>query len=113
VLQDPRISGPIIITHTKRDRAVGIAYPLASRIASDNASGLGDRKDPYGGMGRNGALHTPEVDASVSELGDDRQSYTFTPGAVYNLKADRRIADHGDVRNPAVANVVLHAVTTR
>jgi esterase/lipase superfamily enzyme len=113
VLQDRRISGPVLITHTKRDRAVGIAYPLASRIASDNAAGLGDRKDPYGGMGRNGAQHTPEVDASVAELGDDRSSYAFSPGVVYNLRADRRIAHHGDVRNPAVANLVRHAVTTR
>jgi hypothetical protein len=113
VLQDRRISGPILITHTKRDRAVGIAYPLASRIASDNSSGLGARNDPYGGMGRNGALHTPEVDVSVSELQGDGHTYAFVPGVVYNLKADGTIRNHGDVTNPAVANVVLHALTTR
>ncbi|WP_029432385.1 alpha/beta fold hydrolase [Blastococcus sp. URHD0036] len=113
VLRDQRISGPILITHTKRDKAVGIAYPLASRIASDNSSGLGDRKDPYGGMGRNGALHTPEVDDSVAELGDDGYSYDFVPGRVHNLDADATIRSHGDVTSPAVANVVLHAVTTR
>ena len=113
VLQDERISGPVLITHTKRDRAVGIAYPLASRIASDNSSGLGSRKDPYGGMGRNGALHTPEVDDSVTRLGDDGHSYTFAPGRVYNLEGGRRIRHHGDVTNPAVANVVRHAVIAR
>ena len=29
VLGDRRISGPMLITHTKNDKAVGIAYPLA------------------------------------------------------------------------------------
>src|SRR5262249_2276123 len=55
ILQDRRISGPIVITHTKNDKAVGIAYPLASRISFDNSSAVGDKNDPYGGMGRNGA----------------------------------------------------------
>ena len=113
ILQDKRISGPILITHTKRDRAVGIAYPLASRIAFDNASGLGDRNDPYGGMGRNGALHTPEVDIAESELRGNRHTYVFAPGVVYNLNADRTIGNHSDVTNPAVANAVLHVITTR
>jgi hypothetical protein len=113
VLQDKRISGPILITHTKRDRAVGVAYPLASRIAFDNASGLGDRNDPYGGMGRNGALHTPEVDIAESELREKGHRYACAPGMVYNLNADRAIGHHGDVTNPAVANAVLHAITTR
>src|SRR5262249_5340769 len=30
ILSDKRVSGPIIITHTKNDKAVGVAYPLAS-----------------------------------------------------------------------------------
>ena len=37
ILQDGRISGPIVITHTKNDKAVGIAYPLASRVSSDGS----------------------------------------------------------------------------
>lgn len=57
-----RVNGSIVITHTKNDLAVGVAYPLASRIARDNADALGDQIDPYGGMGRNGAQHTPELD---------------------------------------------------
>ena len=62
VLQDRRISGPLLITHTKRDSAVGIAYPLASRIARQAAAALGDEGDPYGGIGRNGAQRTPEAE---------------------------------------------------
>jgi hypothetical protein len=51
VLGDHRISGLLLITYTKNDKAVGIAYPLASRIAKDAAAALGDENDPYGGIG--------------------------------------------------------------
>ena len=112
VFDDQRISGPILITHTKNDLAVGIAYPLASRIALDQAAALGDADDPYGGMGRNGAQHTPEVSVAETELRDDASdsSYTFTRGSVFNLVADRFIADHGAVTGRQVANALLHAV---
>ena len=114
ILQDQRASGPIVITHTKNDRAVGVAYPLASRIAGDQSAALGDANDPYGGMGRNGAQHTPEVSADEAELRDAKaQGYTFVRGKVYNLKADAHIADHGDVRNIHVARAILGVVTSK
>ena len=40
---------PILITHTKNYKAVGIAYPLASRIAQHVASALGNENDPIEG----------------------------------------------------------------
>ena len=102
-----------MITHTKNDRAVGIAYPLASRISRQQASALGDQNDPYGGMGRNGAQHTPEVDAdAVSELLAVGRVYAFAPGRVYNLRADQFISSHSDVTGPQVAYAVLNAVRT-
>ncbi len=115
VLRDKRVSGPVLITHTKNDLAVGIAYPLASRIAFDNAAALGDRNDPYGGMGRNGAQHTPEVRTEESSLRttENQHVYAFAPGAVYNLNADETIQDHSDVTGVPVADVVLHAILTR
>jgi len=112
LLDDRRISGPVLITHTKNDLAVGIAYPLASRIALDQAAALGDADDPYGGMGRNGAQHTPEVSLAETELRDDTSdsAYTFARGGVFNLLADRFIADHGAVTGRQVANALMHAV---
>lgn len=105
-----RASGPIVITHTKNDQAVGVAYPLASRIAFQKAAALGDADDPYGGMGRNGAQHTPEVDASFAELLDVGHPYEFKAGAIYNLRADRFVKDHSDITGPEVAHVVLRVV---
>ncbi len=46
---------------TAKDKAVGLAYPIASRLARQIASALGDANDPYGGLGRNGAQKTPDA----------------------------------------------------
>lgn len=107
VLGDARVSGPIIITHTKNDRAVGVAYPLASRIANQVAAALGDENDPYGGLGRNGAQHTAEANGHSGTLGPKGTAYTLAPGTVNNLLADATIKDHGDVRSEAVAYAIL------
>lgn len=114
VLAERRISGPIIITHTKNDNAVGIAYPLASRIANEKAAALGDANDPYGGMGRNGAQRTQEVAASPRELLDlgevQDTPYELRAGSVYNLNADRFITGHSDICNHQVGCAILGVV---
>ncbi len=108
VLSDARISGPLLITHTKNDRAVGIAYPLASRFSREVAAAFGDENDPYGGIGRNGAQRTPEAVAGV--LGDLDAKYQFQPGKVFNLRADRFISNHGDVAGHQVAYAFWHGL---
>ncbi|WP_313404756.1 hypothetical protein [Aeromicrobium sp.] len=109
VLGNRRASGPIVITHTKRDRAVGVAYPLASRIGRQNAAGLGDKDDPYGGMGRNGAQRTQEAEGNATSLAAVGHDYGFEQGQVYNLLADEFISSHGDVRGLQVAYAILSA----
>jgi hypothetical protein len=108
IIAAKRVAGPILITHTKNDTAVGIAYPLASRIAKQEASALGDENDPYGGIGRNGAQHTPE--ASAGTLRDLGEQYQFQPGKVFNLRADNFIHDHSDVKGPEVAYAFWHGL---
>jgi hypothetical protein len=109
-LSGHRVDGAIAVTHTANDRAVGIAYALASRIAGQIAAALGDASDVYGGIGRNGALSTPE--ALAGELFDVDRAYSFQPGAVHNLLADRFIHSHSDVTGPQVGHVLRSAVTT-
>ena len=104
------IHGPVVITHTHNDRAVRLAYAVASRLAGQVGAGLGDRNDPYGGIGANGSVGTG---ATQLELGDRDASYQFASGAIHNLLADRQIASHGDVSNPAVANALAHAIGLR
>ena len=112
----PVVRGPTLVTFTRNDRAVGIVYAIASRVAGQIASAIGDAHDPYGGLGSNGALKTPE--ATVLRLAAHGEPYAFAPGTVYNLDANGApgapgvIAGHGDVRRPEVAHAAAEAVRT-
>ena len=108
VVTDHKIRGPILVTHSIRDRAVGIAYPLASRVSGQDAAALGDENDRFGGIGRNGAQHTPErVVGTLHAVGTP---YTFSPGKIFNLNADSLIAEHSDICHAEVAFALLTAV---
>ena len=117
VVAQKKVRGPILITHTRNDKAVGVAYPIASRIAGQTASALGDENDIYGGLGSNGAqtqLTTPErVTGTLLEVGG---SYPFAAGATsskpYNLKADAFIGGHSDIVKPQVAFAVAIGMGT-
>jgi len=108
LVTEKRASGPIVITYTKNDRAVGIAYPLASRISREKAAMLGDKDDPYGGMGRNGAQFTPEANSiEMLPVKDPPIAYAFARGSIYNLNADRIINDHSDIKKHPVVYAAL------
>ena len=110
-LTSGRLKGPMLVTHSIQDRAVGLAYPIASRLRQQVASGIGDANDPYGGIGRNGALLTPEVDPSNNLLLGTTQPYApFVSGRVYNLNGDANILSHGNVDTPFTAHVILAAI---
>jgi len=110
VISAKKVMGPILATCTKNDRAVGIAYPLASRISGVNAAALGDENDPYGGIGRNGAVKTPE--AVKATLQTEGTAYAFSAGKVFNLNADAVISGHSDICKPEVGWALLSAVAT-
>jgi len=112
VLQDGKVAGPIAITHTANDKAVGLAYALASRTAHEAASGLGDESDLYGGLGRNGAVRMPtsELGGQDLELLSPGGKYDFVPGRIFNLKADRFIDGHSEIRNDPVAYALLRLI---
>jgi hypothetical protein len=111
VIDQKRIRGPIVITHTKNDQAVGIAYPLASRINGDTTAAFGDENDKFGGMGRNGAqqmLANERVAGPLRAVGD--AGYQFQTGRCFNLLADTFIKSHGDVRGREVAYAISCAI---
>ena len=109
VIDKKRVKGALIATHTKNDAAVGIAYPLASRISGTVAAALGDENDKYGGLGRNGAQQMNPGEAIGAELLASGSVYQFTPGKIYNLVADRCIKNHGDFTGPEVVIAVAAA----
>jgi hypothetical protein len=110
VVTGKKVRGPILITCTKNDKAVGIAYPLASRLGGQNAAAFGDENDPYGGIGRNGAVKTPEAVKGLLQAAN--AGYQFVGGSIYNLNADAVITDHSDICKPQVAWAMACSIAT-
>ena len=95
VVDNHRIKGPIVITYTPNDRAVGIAYPVASRLAGTVASAFGDANDKFGGLGRNGAqkMEPDEVVQAVDRMLAVGGSYTWQAGRFHNLESSKYIVN--------------------
>lgn len=116
VIEKQKVRGPILITHTRNDKAVGTAYPIASRINGVTAAALGDANDKFGGLGSNGTQtksSTPEgIPGTLMAIGS---AYPFAtkvaPSTPYNLKADTFIKDHSDIRHPEVAFALTVAIS--
>ena len=110
VIEGGNVRGPILVTRTTNDKAVGLAYPIASRIAGQRAAGLGDRDDPFGGIGRNGAVESDAIEDT--RLLAVREPYNLRHGRLHNLSADAFISSHGDVAGHEVAYAILSAVAS-
>ncbi|MEP6675559.1 MAG: hypothetical protein ABJA78_10400 [Ferruginibacter sp.] len=109
VIANKKVTGPVLITHTHNDTAVGIAYAIASRIAKQVAEGLGDANDKYGGMGGNGAQLTPETNNDFNLKVND---YHFNKGVIYNLNGDSCISNHSDICKTEVGKAILASIET-
>jgi Serine hydrolase len=118
VVENQRIKGPIVVTYTPNDRAVGIAYPVASRLSGTVASAFGDVNDKFGGLGRNGAqkMESGEVVQGVDRLLAVGGSYSWQSGHFHNLEGSKYIIDpsggdaHGFVTGKEVAWVISRAM---
>jgi hypothetical protein len=118
VVDKQRVKGPILITYTPNDRAVGIAYPTASRLSGTVASAFGDKDDKFGGLGRNGAqkMELREVVQGVDQLMAVGGSYAWQPGSFHNLESSKYIVDpkggdaHGFVTGKEVAWAISRAI---
>ncbi len=108
VITGKSVAGPTLISCTPNDKAVGMAYPLASLLAGQVAASLGDENDKYGGLGRNGAQKTPE--ASDGTLLDVGAAYHFQAGRLHNLHADAIIKGHSDICHNEIAYALFNAI---
>ncbi len=114
VITQGKVKGPIAITHTWHDTAVGVAYPAASRVSQTVSSAFnvsdsfGGAKDVYGGLGSNGALGLVAGEGSQLTY-DGASALTLAPGRVSNLLCDF-IQNHGDVGRIEAARVVHAAL---
>lgn len=115
-VEERRVSGPILITHTHRDSAVGFFYAVASAASGVIASAfglealIGGPKDPHGGMGANGAQSMKNGE-TVAHIADGATIPHLQPGRVNNVLADAIVSEHNDVANAAVGALVWAAAS--
>ena len=112
-----RLKGPVVMTYSRHDQMVGLAYELASRMAGDQPDTTGmvrdadDRvHDEFGAIGKHGALGTPE---SVwgRMLPVTGAGYAFPGGAISNLDGSDFISSHFHVMTAEMGKVLVGAVT--
>jgi hypothetical protein len=108
-----RVDGPIIVTHSLKDSAVGKAYPAASFVSRDDAAAADDVLFRWGAMGHDGAQG---VEAAEVALGASGENYQFAKGKFLNLDANAVIVKggppsgaHSDIFYPQLAWATLAA----
>jgi hypothetical protein len=101
------VDGEIIVTHTLNDRAVHIAYSIASAAVREQAS-QARQPSRYGGLGANGTRHTPE--AKNIRMLPPGTPYNFSSHDLWNLDASDFVSGHSDVRNDGVAFAICSAI---
>lgn len=106
-----RVDGPLCVTHSLKDTAVGTAYPLASVTSHDDASAVADALYRWGAMGHDGAQDSGATKAVLGPVGT---KYSFGTGTFLNLDANSVITKggppsgaHSDIVHPEIAWAVL------
>ncbi len=120
VLDRNRISGPVVVTTSRFDRAVGSIYPVAAGAAGQVAYDLASIADlpTYGALGTFGARGaglSPQARTLV--LGDVKSDHALAPGGNYNVNGDAVIRSGGglsgarsDIAHPEVVHLFWNAV---
>jgi hypothetical protein len=113
ILGDRKIKGPLVVTRSKHDSAVGVLYPLASRLrGSASFAPLPE----YGAIGAYGLQGLASPMASDSKMLAANGAYQFSHGRIYNLDASQFIVKkqgvsgaHNDIDGPEVAHAIWQA----
>jgi subtilisin family serine protease len=110
-----RVDGPIGVTHTPWDTALGTYYPLASMAANDATSAFEDLLFRWNAMGHDGAQSVNANAIGVGPVGTDYAASTrgsqftnFDANAVIRLGGPPSGA-HSDIVHPEIAWIVLSA----
>ncbi|HQR05333.1 MAG TPA: alpha/beta hydrolase [Gemmatales bacterium] len=102
-----RVKGPIAVTYSRKDKALTIAYLVASQIAGQVGELPGRRmlanSELYGALGANGIVAVPNVPQIV--LGKTGTTYALQSG-LNSIDANDVILHHGDIRRSEVAWLV-------
>ncbi|MEU0400649.1 alpha/beta hydrolase [Streptomyces sp. NPDC006197] len=111
-----RVRGPVVACYSRHDTALGVMYPLASRVANDSeslagaAAGLLGTDDPrWGAIGHDGVQAVPgTVERTLAEVLREG-----VPGSgCVSVDAAEVVRSHDDIRRPELARVVVSASRT-
>jgi hypothetical protein len=113
---EKRVSGPVVVTHSRRDLALADLYPKASIIRGQDSSGLQDLLTRWGALGYDGVQQVEARSAAVREVGF---SYPFAPSGFFNLDCNELIRNgpwpvggHSDIVHRELGWVVSAAAGT-
>jgi hypothetical protein len=114
VITDQKVKGPIVVTLSDHDKAVGKYYPLGAGSRRQVAYAAGEFPK-YGGIGTFG-VRGPGLDIEDIEMLDARASYGFRSAKIYNIVADNYISKmegasgaHNDIAHAEVAHAFWEA----
>jgi pimeloyl-ACP methyl ester carboxylesterase len=113
ILKDRKILGPIVTTQSRYDDAVGVFYPLASRLkGSASFAGLPEF-GAIGAYGIQGVIDTMPQELAMLQVDNP---YKFEKGNIYNLDGSQFICHkegasgaHSDIAGPEVAHAIWAA----
>ncbi len=110
---EAKVDGPLVVSHSTHDSAVGRFYPLASIAAGQDAAAAEDRFYRWGAMGYDGAQAVGATEAFFGAVGTD---YPFAPGTIVNLDGNEVITEgrppsgaHSDIFRHEIAWATLAA----
>jgi hypothetical protein len=114
LMADHKVSGPIVTTQSKHDLAVGVLYPLASRISGSVE--FADAFPKFGAIGAFGLRGIPDASRAELTMLAATDAYHLERGKVYNVDGSQFIAKmdgvsgaHSDIAGPEVAHLIWAA----
>lgn len=115
VFSDQKVSGPIVVTKSIHDTAVGKLYPFASRLNGSVEFAAGTLPE-FGALGAFGLQGVVESSCTDMQMLDSDGRYSFAKSHIYNLESSRFIAKgggasgaHNDIDGPQVAHAIWEA----
>ena len=116
ILPDGKVSGPLVTTQSRYDKAVGQLYPLASHIHGSASFAVGGGFPEFGGIGSYGIQGLGDAIQTDTTMLPADGSYGFQQGKVYNLESSQYICKgggasgaHSDIAGPEVAHAIWEA----
>ncbi|MEU8622394.1 serine-threonine protein kinase [Streptomyces sp. NPDC048623] len=100
-----RIDGPLVACHSRHDTALGVFYPLASRLARDDESVFGDERR-WWAIGYDGVQAVPGTAARTLAAA---LSEGLPAAGCVSVDAAQVVSGHSDICHTELARVVAGA----